>query len=628
MKHHTKNLLLLTVATISLLPTSTHGALAAEKPKLPAAQPMKQAPPMAPEEFRKQEDWRLAIANVPKPTKGCFTATFPSKEWKEVACVASPDFPMVPKQGAVPLIIGNSNDIAARVPAGNFISSAIGSFDTLTNVNTISGPIANSGPSVANAYTLQLNTDFFASTACSGSPNPGCQGWAQYVYFSNGSAASAFIQYWLIRYNTTCPGGVGWNQFSFSGSSDIYCWKNNQGGAIAVPVQGPTNLGQVTLTGTATATGDSVTVTAGNTAYTRVGDNAVNAAAGWTTAEFNIFGAGGNSSGGGMVSFNNTASVTTRTRVNYGGTAAPTCVAQGFTGETNNLSFGPGAPMASGLGPAVIFNESIAGGSPTNCAASVAIGDTHLTTLSGLMYDFQAQGDFELLQTASGFLVQNRQVSGAPNWPDASVNSAVATIVGKSQVAVCSKPQRLVVDGKTMRMRNGLPRLLADGTQILLLGNSYLIRGPNGDWVRADVLPTHIDVKVGVGEWPIKAEGLLVNADGNPNVLSAKNGKTIRNPFRFEDMYGFYGDSWRVDPRDSMLNVCGKPLKPGIPKRPFVSTDLKPEILKRAQTACLRRGVKEGPLFEACVIDVAMLGRAAARVHATTPPPAAVGQYQ
>jgi len=79
-------------------------------------------------------------------------------------------------------------------------------------------------------------------------------------------------------------------------------------------------------------------------------------------------------------------------------------VAQGFTAETNNFSFGPTAPAPSPPGPAMNFAQSIAGGSPSNCAASTTIGDTHLTTLSGLLYDFQATGDFTLLQTASGFL--------------------------------------------------------------------------------------------------------------------------------------------------------------------------------------------------------------------------------
>jgi hypothetical protein len=125
---------------------------------------------------------------------------------------------------------------------------------------------------------------------------------------------------------------------------------------VSVPSQPITNLGQLSLSGTVSTSSDSVTMFAGSTAFTATGDNAVNAAADWTTAEFNVFGDGGNSSGGGQAMFNSGSAVTVRTRTIYGGRAAPTCVAQGFTAETNNLSFGPSSPTASQPGPAVEFN--------------------------------------------------------------------------------------------------------------------------------------------------------------------------------------------------------------------------------------------------------------------------------
>jgi hypothetical protein len=394
-----------------------------------------------------------------------------------------------------------------------------------------------------------------------------------------------------------------------------------------VPV---TNLGQVTLTGTASAGSDSITMTIGAAAFSQVGDNAVNAATGWTIAEFNVFGDGANDAGvGNIASFNPGASIVTRTRINFGGTVPATCVAQGFTAETNNLSFGPTAPTGSQPGPAIIFAESIAGGSPSNCAASTSVGDTHLTTLSGLLYDFQASGDFELLQTSSGFTVQNRQVSGAPKWPSGAVNSAVATRIGKAQVAVCLKPQALFVDTKRVLLRQGSTLILADGTQITHRENTYLIRGTNGDWVRAGVNPDYIDVKIGLGQWPIDAEGMLVNVNGDPNLIAIRGGKPLKNPFSFEELYHPYADSWRVNPSDSMLNVCGERVKVGIPDKPFLPKDLAPELTKRTHAICAKAGVKEGPLLDACMIDVAVIGRAAAaKIYAKTPTPTAVGEIR
>ena len=239
----------------------------------------------------------------------------------------------------------------------------------MTGVTSESGPINNQGPSVANAYSLQLNTDFFRSSACAGSPNPGCRGWEQFVFDNDGSKGSAHIQYWLIQYNTKCP--AGWN--TKDRSTAIYCWRNSRS-AASVPVHPITKLGQLTVTGAVGPGSDSVTVTSGLYAYSAVGDNSVNAAAGWRLAEFNVFGDGG----GGQAKFNAGATVVPRTQLTYGGTAPPTCVAQNFTGETNNLNFGPAAPPASGPGPALVVAESSTGVAPSSCAAATTVGYTKL----------------------------------------------------------------------------------------------------------------------------------------------------------------------------------------------------------------------------------------------------------
>ena len=219
-------------------------------------------------------------------------------------------------------------------------------------------------------------------------------------------------------------------------------------------------------------------------------------------------------------------------------------------------------------------------------------------------------------------------MSGAPTWPDASVNSAIAARIGKSEVAVCLKPRALFVDSKPVSLVQGKAHVLADGTQITLHGNAYLIRGTTGDWVRATVNPNYIDVKVGLGRWPIDAQGLLANVKGDPNLIATRDGKVLKNPFAFEELYHAYADSWRVKPADSMLNVCGEAIT-GIPQKPFSPRDLSPALVKKTTAICARAGVKKGPLFDACMIDVAMIGSpAAALIYAKTPTPAVVGEIR
>ncbi|MGB5079950.1 MAG: hypothetical protein WBO23_04315 [Burkholderiales bacterium] len=604
-----------------------------------SAAPASASPPateqISPEEAKKRKDWAMSMHKKAAPKKGCFNAVYPKTEWQEVPCVAAPNIPMIPRRGLRPFVVGNGDDISAEAPSGT-ITQAIGQFEGVTNVTSETGLIGNSGTPVNDAYTLQINTNFMTSTACSGSPNANCRGWEQFVYFNDGSAGTAFIQYWLILYNATCP--AGWNTFSFSGGTDIYCWRNNGGGGVAVPNQPITNIANWTLSGTATATGDSVSMGTGATVYTRTGYNSVSAASGWTIAEFNIFGAGGSSAGGGQANFNAGASVNARTQIIYGGNAAPNCLAQGTTGETNNLSFGPTAPAATAPGPAVIFTESIAGGAASNCAAAVTIGDTHLRTFNGLFYDFQASGDFTLTEVAPGFEVQTRQVSGAPTWPDATVNKAVAARFGKTQVAICLAPPgtdqttRVFVDGKLTPVDDGKTLELPEGTGIRRQGNVYLMAGEDGDSVRVTVnsynSTTWIDVNVGLGRWPSAAKGLIANVNGNVNQIATRDNFVLTNPFNFDELYHRFADSWRVGEKESLLSVCNGEgaIERGIPERPFYAKDLDPNVREKALGVCKTAGVEPGALLDACTLDVAVIGQdAAAKVFVGAAAPIAVG---
>jgi hypothetical protein len=584
---------------------------------------------LTPEEAKRRKDWAISMHKKPTPQKGCFSADYPATEWKKVPCVPVPNIPFIPRRGARPFIVGNGDDISAVAPTGT-ITQAIGHFENIVNVTSASGMINNTGSPVGNAYSLQINTNFMTSTACSGSPNAGCRGWEQWVYYNNGTAGVAFIQYWLIQYNAACP--AGWIQYNLGGS--IYCYRNNSGGGAGVTNQPITNIGNWTLSGTATSTGDSVSMGTGATVATQNGDNSVNAAAHWTSTEFNIFGPGG----GSQLNFNSGAQVDARNEIIYGGSAAPTCLAQGTTGETNNLSFGPTAPAATAPGPAVIFQESINGGAASNCAAASTIGDTHLRTFGGLFYDFQATGDFTLAEAAPGFEVQTRQVSGAPTWPEASVNKAVAVRFGATKVALCLAPgndaaARVLIDGKAASVEDGKPLELAEGAAILRQGNVYQLAGGDGNSVRATVNSyggtVWIDVDVGLGEWPSTAKGLIANVNGNVNQIATRDSVVLTNPFNFDDLYGRFADSWRVSPEGSMLSACNagrESVERSAPKRAFYARDLEAGVREKAAGICTAAGVKPGPLHDACTLDVAVIGQPeAAKVFVDAPQPTAVG---
>jgi hypothetical protein len=592
--------------------------------QLGAAQPtpaVTRAPPtenLSPEDVKARRDWHSSMKQVPPPKKGCFQASYPDKQWKEVPCTRPPPYPGMPRRGPRPGLVGNGNDVSAQAPSG-LISSATGTF-TVSGVTSESSPINNTGPAVSNAYMLQINTNTFqGSAACTGGA-VGCVAWEQFFFTNDGTSGSIYMQYWLIGYGT-CPTGQNWNQ---SGSD---CYKNSVN-AKAITNQPITNLGNLEMTGNLSTAADTLYFSTGPTStdmHMVTGDNIVGAAAYWQIAEFNVFGL----FAGSEASFNSGAAVTPKTEIIYGGTSAPVCTSQGFTAETNNLNFGPNTPAASPPGPAVIFEESSAGGASSACADATSIGDTHLRTQGGLLYDFQAAGDFILLSSAPDFVVQTRQVSGAPTWPNADVNHAVAAQMGKSQVAVCLAPTRLSVDGKITDLADGASIVTADGVTVSRHGSNYSIVSETGDSVNAEVNPTWINVSVGLGHWPARISGLLANPSGNVRQLSLRNGSVLNVPYAFEDLYRGYADSWRVTPQESLLSACGdREIEQGVAAKPFYATDLDPKIAESTRAICQTAGVKPGALLEACTLDVAVIGNnQAAKVFVGMREPAAVGSF-
>lgn len=621
-------------------------ALGAAPPQAPAAAAAAQKPyeQLSPAEQAQRETWRKALLLTVRPGKGCFTATYPEKTWRQVACLPStPHKLFLPHAGGASQLAtvgGAGPDFSATVTG--HISSAEGSFDHANGITS------------SGSYSLQLNTAPFLTSTCSGSPNntsslnTGCRGWEQFVYESSGGG---FIQYWILDFGpagTVCPvpqhvgcaAGLsysdGWcpvNLPLFTGDPNpIQCVINavNQPSAAArdMPL-----VGNVKVAG---AAGDSITVTVSGAASTATGDNRFpDLGTQWNEAEFNVFG-GGNSAN---ANFNSGSDIRVRTEVLSGSNAGPGCDLRTFTGESTNLTLDntPPTSVTAAPGPALVFEERYPplAGAAASCLDAVSLGDTHLTTFGGLLYDFQAMGDFLLADTGRDFVVQTRQVSGKPNWPDADVNNAVAVGTGRDRVAICL-PDRVVVDGRPTEVSGEHALQLPGGGTVSRKANSYTVIGTSGDSMRAEMLGDHIDVSVGLGKWPSTVRGLLADANGvvgkiqtqDGQVLTAnltQDGPFLRGTFPFDDLYHAYADSWRVSPRASLLSDCGEAKEVGIAKAPFYATDLDAGLAQHARTVCATAGVKAGPLLEACALDVAVIGKdEAANVYVNTRAPVAV----
>lgn len=578
------------------------------------------------------ETWRQKILHTPQPSsKGCFTATYPDPAWHEVPCSTEPIKIQLPKRGGGlrPAVVGNGTDFLAQVTG--HISEAEGSFDSVTVASetqtyTDTSTTPPTVTTTANGYGLQLNTDYFTTSACSSSPDPNCRGWEQFIVSSFGGAG---IQYWLSPYGppgTTCPAPHhvgcmpgeswpdGWCEFQFTPTDPVQCVVNGLGvhaypPGVATPLD-INNVHQVKLMGRAAGVGGSATdgafVTYGTSVASAPGGNFFpDLSSQWQTAEFNIFG----SCCAMQAEFNIGTTMDVRLAVTSGTADPPGCLVGGFTGETNNLTLvALAGPVAHTGTPSLVFRQSnVAGSVQATCASAITIGDTHITTFDGVYYDFQASGDFVLAQDGADFVVQARQASGAPTWPNAAVNKAVATRMGATRVAIYIEPTRLDVDGATTALADGDTILRPTGVQVSRVGNVYSISDEHGNRVRATLNSTWIDVAVGLGLAPHSAvRGLLGNPGGNGQELVTADRVVLKAPVLFRDLYQTYAESWRVPPKESLF-TGETSIKFGIPTKPFYASDLTRKQSARALAACQAAGVKNPALLDSCTLDTTVL---------------------
>ena len=254
-------------------------------------------------------------------------------------------------------------------------------------------------------------------------------------------------------------------------------------------------------------------------------------------------------------------------------------------------------------------------------------GDTHLTTFSGVLYDFQSVGDYMLLDDGTGFQVQARQTQGPPNYTNTSVNTGFAARMANTTVSVCIAPVRVDINQQPTVLQDGQSITTADGVRISRAGSIYNMRDQGGNVVMADLGATSIDVYLGLGHTPsVVTRGLLVNPNGNLSQLQGRDGTIYSQPISFDNLYTHYGESWRLSDKEDV--ICKAATHPHIvPTRSFYAADLAPSVYARAHSACVTAGVKGTALLDACTLDVAVIGSdEAATPFVTEAAPAAVFQ--
>lgn len=319
--------------------------------------------------------WQSAMARTPAQGSGCYQASYPSTQWHAVACVTAPRLPLVPTASAAhdaaavraahaahadPLTVGDGTDYSAVV--SGLISKATGTFTGVSSNISEKGAVDGSGSQVANSFSLQLNTQFFAgSPACANAAAPSsCEAWQQFVYtYNGGGTGDLFMQYWLIDYNATCPSG--W--YTYSGD----CYTNSAASEVGEVTAA--QLASVKLSGSAVSGGnDAVSLSVGSGSATTVTgkDTKIGLATHWNTTEWGVYGDGG----GSAANFGSGNTLEAVTALTSSSTAAPSCVKEGFTGETNNLGLAATPALGSESSPTMASKQTNGTTGTASCAVA------------------------------------------------------------------------------------------------------------------------------------------------------------------------------------------------------------------------------------------------------------------
>jgi hypothetical protein len=293
----------------------------------------------------------------------------------------------------------------------------------------------------------------------------------------------------------------------------------------------------------------------------------------------------------------------------------------GTPGSNSCINFQTDSNHCGTCGNVCALNAGCVNGT---CKIGATHGDTHLITFDGLHYDFQAAGDYVLTRAGKDFEVQTRQANGAPLWPLASVNKAVAARFGDTRVAICLAPTQLYVNGKAASLDDGKSLDAGPGVTVSRSGDTYTFVRKDGESVQAQLNSrgvglgfrpdwhpfdeNWIDVQVSLGRNPAgPVTGLLGNGDGlTRDDIAPRNGLPLVQPVPFTSLYKKFGDTWRVPADESIL--CDTPkVAPSDPARPFVAADLPAIDTARARAYCENAGVTNTILLEDCTLDTVVL---------------------
>lgn len=255
---------------------------------------------------------------------------------------------------------------------------------------------------------------------------------------------------------------------------------------------------------------------------------------------------------------------------------------------------------------------------PNEPGRASSFGDPHISTFEQQVYSFQAAGEFILSKSLEdSFQIQARYTP----LGNMSANAAIAMWVGGDRVGLYASKTgvpRILVNGEPLNVVESerLFRPLAFGGTVAFDGVEAMVTWPDGSHLTA-VLGQGMLGRVTVTVSPERAgrlTGLLGNFDGNiNNDYQTRSGQTLAIPVPTPTLYHVFGESWRIQPEESLFDYASGETTYTFTDRNFPAGyaglhSLSAAQLASAQSICRQTGILSEILLKKCTVDVGITG--------------------
>jgi hypothetical protein len=261
-----------------------------------------------------------------------------------------------------------------------------------------------------------------------------------------------------------------------------------------------------------------------------------------------------------------------------------------------------------------------------NTAVAYSEGDPHLSTFTDGALDFQAAGEYTLVQSKDRSVdVQVRQ-QPVSRSSAVAVDTAVAMSVAGTRLEVdAGTSTRLLINGVVAHLHGTAGRWLRGGGRVHADNRGDIfVKWPDGCTAAIETFPGGLNVFFGAprrlvadlhgllnsvltGASPLATDTVLLGGNGKRYVVDPSTTSGFRT------IYRSFAPSWAITERNSLFTYpSGKRTSSyrvkGFPARNYDAATVPAFLLGLYESRCRADGINNGNLLRGCVIDQSALG--------------------